>query len=367
MKRRSLLATAFALPTALLLARRGWSDEPSFDPRPSDTWRTFDLVTDVEILQPAGDTRAWVPIPAFEASWQRPGRTQLDGNARSARVVRGGVHGPELAAAEWPATEKAPKLTVTSTVAVRERGSGLSGPAHAGPLAGETRERFTRGTALMPTGGIIATTAAEITRGARTDVDQARAIYEWVVEHGYRDPQTRGCGTGDVKAMFDRGSFGGKCADLNALYVTLARAAGLPARDVYGIRVAKSAFGYRSLGAASSTITKSQHCRAEVFLAGHGWIAVDPADVRKVVLEEKESPIPLDDPTVDAVRRKLFGACEMNWVAYNDAHDIELPGSKDRALGFLMYPQAETDGGRIDCLDPDRFRYTITVRETPAA
>src|ERR1700756_1245196 len=76
------------------------------------------------------------------------------------------------------------------------------------------------------------------------------------------------------------------CADLNALYVGLARAVGLPARDVYGIRIAPSKFGYKSLGTGTEVVSKAQHCRAEVFLTGFGWGPVDPADVRKVVLEE---------------------------------------------------------------------------------
>ena len=48
----------------------------------------------------------------------------------------------------------------------------------------------------------------------------------------------RGCGVGDIRAMLETGNLGGKCADLNALFVGLARAAGIPARDVYGVRVA---------------------------------------------------------------------------------------------------------------------------------
>jgi hypothetical protein len=28
-----------------------------------------------------------------------------------------------------------------------------------------------------------------------------------------------------------------------------------------------------------------------------------------------------------------------------------------------MYPQAESGGNRLDPLDPDNFRYTITARE----
>jgi hypothetical protein len=88
-------------------------------------------------------------------------------------------------------------------------------------------------------------------------------------------------------------------------------------------------------------------------------VPVDPADVRKVVLEEKPGGLPLDDPQVQKARAKLFGAWEMNWMAYNYAHDVKLPGSSGPALAFLMYPQAETGGNRRDSLDPDQFRYTL--------
>ena len=66
------------------------------------------------------------------------------------------------------------------------------------------------------------------------------------------------------------------------------------------------------------------------------------------------------------MRAKLFGAWEMNWLAYNEGHDIKLPGSSGPALGFLMYPQAEIGRERLDSLDPDNFKYTITAREIKA-
>ena len=69
---------------------------------------------------------------------------------------------------------------------------------------------------------------------------------------------------------------------------------------------------------------------------------VDPADVRKVVLEEPPTNLPIDDPKVVAARKALFGSWETNWLAYNFAHDVALPGSNGPKLGFLMYPQAET-------------------------
>ena len=84
--------------------------------------------------------------------------------------------------------------------------------------------------------------------------------------------------------MLETGDLGGKCADIDSLYVGLARAAGLPARDFFGIRVADSNVS-KSLG-KSGDITRAQHCRAEVYIDRKGWFPVDPADVRKVVLEE---------------------------------------------------------------------------------
>ena len=148
-----------------------------------------------------------------------------------------------------------------------------------------------------------------------------------MVENTFRDAKVRGCGIGDIAAMLKTGNMGGKCADINALYVGLARAAGLPARDVYGLRVAPSKFGYKSLGAGSAVISKAQHCRSEVYLAGFGWVPVDPADVRKVALEEPPANLKIDDPKVVAARKALFGSWETNWLAYNFAHDVALPGS----------------------------------------
>ena len=228
-------------------------------------------------------------------------------------------------------------------------------------------KNYLRPTKLLPTDGIVKESALKITASAKTDVDKARAIYEWIVENTYRNPKTRGCGVGNIRFMLESRDLGGKCADLNALYVGLARAAGLPARDVYGIRVARSEMGYKSLGASSDNVTKAQHCRAEVYLSAYGWVPVDPADVRKVMLEEPPGNRPPDDEMVRKARARLFGSWEMNWMAYNFAHDVTLPGSNGPMLGFMMYPQAETAGDRIDSLDSDSFKYEITAREIASA
>ena len=57
-----------------------------------------------------------------------------------------------------------------------------------------------------------------------------------------------------------------------------------------------------------------------------------------------------------SARARLFGSWEMNWMAYNWAHDVTLPGSSGAPVGFLMYPRkAETAEGRLDSLDPEQL------------
>ncbi|ANQ83196.1 transglutaminase-like domain-containing protein [Azoarcus olearius] len=370
MKRRDFLKTS-ALAAGLALpawARAADTAAPLFAPSPAAGWREFEVVTRIEPVQAAGVVRAWLPLPyTEETDWFRPLGNAWQGNAGLARVVRDPRYGAAMLYAEWAADAGVPELEITSRFATRDRAVDFSRPA-ARPLALSAAEHalYTGATELLPTDGIVRDTALQITAGAKTDEDKARAIYEWVVDNTFRNPKTRGCGIGDIKAMLETGNLSGKCADLNALYVGLARAAGIPARDVYGVRVADSRFGYKSLG-KSGNISKAQHCRAEVFLARFGWVPVDPADVRKVVLEEPPGNLALDDAKVRAARKQLFGAWEMNWLAYNVAHDLELPGSGGAPVPFLMYPQGESAQGRFDSLDPDSFRYTLTAREVVRA
>ncbi|MFN3744063.1 MAG: transglutaminase-like domain-containing protein [Hyphomicrobiaceae bacterium] len=337
-----------------------------FAPTPGD-WRTYELTTRVEILNPQGETQVWVPVPAFSgAGWIKPGETTFQTKSGKAEIVRDAKSGARLVHVAWSANEPQPEVTAVSRFTVRDLKVDPSKSDPAVKLSPEQRRYYTSSTSTLRLAGIVTETATKITAGASNDLDKARRIYEWIVDNTARNPKTRGCGTGDIESMLKSGNLTGKCADLNALYVGLARAAGLPARDLYGIRVAPSAFGYKSLGAGTANVTRAQHCRADVFVDGIGWLPADPADVRKVMLEEPPGNLAADDPKVKAARAALFGSWEMNWLAYNDAHDVALPGSKGPPVPFLMYPQAETARGRLDELDPDTFKYTITARQIRA-
>lgn len=354
MNRRDFVQASLALPGAARL----FGQSPQ-----GDGWRTFEVTTRVEVLKPSGATRVWAPAALTAGTpYQKTLANTFQCEGGTAKLVENQADGLAMVAAEFPTGVK-PILTVTSRVSTKDRPTNLTASRQGQAEDAAELRYFLRATKYLPTDGIVRETAAQIVKSAPTEFDKARAIYEWIVENTHRDPKTRGCGTGDIRFMLESKDLGGKCADLNALFVGLARAAGLPARDVYGIRIAKSELGYKSLGTSSENVTKSQHCRAEVYLGGYGWAAVDPADVRKVMLEEPPGNRGPDDEMVRKARLRLFGSWEMNWMAYNFAHDVALPGSNGRTIPFLMYPQAETAEGRVDSLDADSFKYEITSRE----
>ena len=358
MDRRNFLKTTAAIPAAGALgALSGMVRAQQAAPWANGThWRSFEVTTRVEVAKPKGVARIWLPLPlAADTDWFRTFNNHWSGNASIARVIPHSRYDTALLYAEWPVGTEQPAIEVVSRFATRDRAIDWAHPAKPEPVEKAVLARYLEPNEHIPTDGIVRDTALNITKGAHGDVEKA-----------FRDPKTRGCGVGDIKAMLETGNLGGKCADLNALFVGLARSVGIPARDVYGIRVVPSQWGYKSLGAGSSNITRAQHCRAEFHTAALGWVPVDPADVRKVVLEEPPGNLPIGDDKVKLARAKLFGAWEMNWLAYNYAQEVVLPSARGAKVAFLMYPQCETAAGRKDSLDPDSFHYQITAREITA-
>jgi transglutaminase-like putative cysteine protease len=336
------------------------AEERRFEPVPG-AWRTFEIETVVTLRKPTGTAAMlWIPTPVVNTDWQRSLDSVWDGNARNMRLAKAG--GAQCFVAEFDASQSDPSVRLTSRVETRNRAVDWSA---ASATEDETSLRqWLAPTSYKPTDGVVLKIAEQIVEGARTDKEKARRIYDWIIVNTYREPKVRGCGLGDIKFMLESGDLGGKCADLNGLFVGLCRAAGIPARDNFGLRVAPSAFGYRELGGNPTKLEGAQHCRAEVYLRGHGWIAADPADVAKVMRQETGEWIKdADHPIVSPVRKALFGRWEGNWVAYNAASDVQLPGSSGKPLPFLMYPQAESGGRRHDSLDAEKFVYTIHARE----
>ncbi len=321
-------------------------------------WRTFELSYEVDLAAHPGAGRLWLPLPQDAGDYQRVLSVTWRGEAAQAALNWEPVYQAPIFAAGWGEADAPRRVNVTARVATRDR--HLAPPApRLRPV--EEAALYLRPTEHMPTDGIVAETAARIVKGVRAPDARARAIYEWIVDNTFREPKTRGCGLGDIKTMLETGNLGGKCADINSLFVGLARAAGIPARERYGVRVAESA-QFKSLGKGGD-VSRAQHCRAEFFSPRHGWVAVDPADVRKAVLEEG---LALSDPRIAALRKRLFGYWEMNWVGFNTARDFELSPRARGPLPYFMYPYAEVGPVRLDGREPEAFRFRLGSRELEA-
>jgi transglutaminase-like putative cysteine protease len=367
--RRLFLKNVAAATAVSALPAMGWAQstpaaERKFSPQPG-AWRTFEVTTRVDIQKPQGATRLWLPIPSVDTDWQRALESSYSSNGAT-QITNDGQYGARMLYVEFADKEARPYVEVTSRIQTQNRATDW---ARKQPNAEDsaTLAYWLQPTGLLPTDGIVRKTATEAVRGAKSDVEKAQKLYDWIVTNTFRDPKVSGCGEGDIKAMLETGNLGGKCADLNALFVGLCRSVGLPARDVYGLRVAPSAFGYKELGGNSASLKGAQHCRAEVYLRGHGWVAMDPADVAKVMRQETAEWIKSSTHAIVApVNQSLFGGWEGNWMAYNMAHDVKLPHSTGQRLGFFMYPTAENASGRLNSYAPDDFKYQISAREITA-
>ena len=367
--RRTFLKNSAAAAVAAVLPSLSFAQTPAptrreFAPQ-SSPWRTFEVTTRVDIVKPVGATKVWLPVPSVNSDYQQSQENSFFSNG-TANMTTDGKQGVKILMVEFAADQAKPFVELTSRVQTQNRVTDWAQKTAPAESA-DTLRYYTRATVLIPTDGIVRKTALAATQGARTDVQKAQMLYDWTVANTYREPTVRGSGVGDIKTMLETGNLGGKCADLNAVFVGLCRSVGVPARDVYGIRLVPSAFGYKELSGNPASLKGAQHCRSEVYLSGYGWVAMDPADVAKVMrLETTDWIKNITNPVVAPVNKALFGGWEGNWMAFNTAHDVALPTSKGEALGFFMYPMAENIEGRFDPYAPDDFKYQITAKEIKA-
>lgn len=322
-------------------------------------WKSYRLTYQINL--PAKGNRAllWLPLPdTADTPHQFTQGSVWSGNAKTAKFYTIPKTAFPAFHAEWHGSGPR-KVTVSSVVKTRDRFVDLRNYSEKGKrIIPADIKRFLQPTKHAPLNGIVRMTALSITKiaNAQTPLEKARSIYNWVVDNAYRDQATRGCGRGDIKSMLEKNNLGGKSADLNTLFVGLARAAGVPARNQYGIRIDESV-AHKCLGKYGN-LSNAQHCRAEFYLAGLGWVPVDPADVHQLILDEK---LTHNHPKVVSLREKLFGAWEMNWVTFNHGDDIKLGNKSDVGrLPFFMYPHAEISGKQQDSLSPAEFSYMIT-------
>jgi len=161
--------------------------------------------------------------------------------------------------------------------------------------------------------------ARQVTWGHHTPEGKARAIYEYVVNTMVYDKTAPGWGNGDTERACDVQK--GNCTDFHSLFMSLARAEGIPARFI---------IGFPLKGDSEGTIP-GYHCWAEFYLPEKGWIPVDASDASK---------------SSDADRRDyLFGHLDPDRIQFTVGRDLRLdPPPCAETLNYFIYPYAEGDG-----------------------
>lgn len=316
--------------------------------RAGDQRGSVDFRFDLSGQAQGEEVRLWIPYPVTDAA-QEISEVKIGGDYAESAVYTDREHGTPMLHARWPREAASRKLTFSFTAERNKIGrSDLAARETAWDPADYAR--WLAPTSLGPTDGAVKELADKITAGKATVAEKARAVYEWVCENTFRDPDTRGCGKGDVCKLLDRP--GGKCADISSVFVALARAAGVPSREIFGLRLGQK---------DGDDLTGSYHCWAEFYLPGTGWVAADPADVRKAMLKDN---LKNDDPKAAELRERFWGGLDAARIKVGLGRDLDLsPKQAAGPLNYLMYPYAEVGGKPVDWLDPKTFVYSVTFRE----
>lgn len=306
------------------------------------------LDVDLSSQESGKEVKLWIPYPVSDQN-QLISDIKVSGDYLESAVYTDPRYGNPTLYAYWAKDAKSRKLILTFS-AERKEVIRRDFPKLEPAWDRTAFEPYLGATRLGPIDGEVKKLADRITSGKKTVLEKARAIYDWTCSNTYRDPKTRGCGMGDVCSLLKNP--GGKCTDISSVFIALARASGVPARETFGIRLGKK---------AEEDITGYQHCWAEFYEPGYGWVPVDPADVRKAILVEKLKP---EDPKIAEYQAYFWGGIDPYRIKLSAGRDITLnPPQAGEPLNTFGYPFAQVGDKTVDWLEPASFKYQITFKE----
>jgi transglutaminase-like putative cysteine protease len=320
---------------------------PTLGMAQSQSAGTITMEFDLSAQADDQEAKLWIPYPLSDQD-QIITDISVTGDFAESAVYSDQKYSTPILYARWDKDVKSRKLVFSFHV-VRQEVVKKDFPAREAAWDPADYALYLAPTSLGPVDGQVKELADKIVAGKTTVLTRAKAIYDWVCENMYRDPDTKGCGTGDVCSLL--ATPGGKCTDIHSVFVSLARAAGVPAREIFGLRQGKKDV---------VDISKWQHCWAEFFLPGYGWVPVDPADVRKMMLKHN---LKLGDAKTKEYREYFWGAWDPYRVKLAVGRDLILnPAQQGAPINTFGYPYGEVGGKVLDWLDPATFKYTITYR-----
>jgi transglutaminase-like putative cysteine protease len=305
-----LLAAAFALA------------DPVRPDGPTPRVRTFEFtyITEVKDI-PAGarELSLWIPYPQSDEN--QTIRNMTIRSPYPTQLTRESEYGNQMLYLHLsPPPEKGFTVEMRFTVERREYVRRDFSLVKAGyeDRPDPMLRRWLEPDKLVPIDGRIRQMALEVTRGRNTDLEKARAIYDYAVTNLKYDKSGTGWGRGDIYYACDVKR--GNCTDFHAVFIGFSRAVGIPARFEIGFPLPSD----RSDGEIAG-----YHCWAQFYLKGYGWVPVDASEASK-------------NP---ALHDYFFGGHDEHRVLFTIGRDVRLsPPQKGDPLNYFIYPYAEVDG-----------------------
>ncbi len=302
------------------------------------------MVVDLSSHDTEKDIQLWIPYPITNNN-QMISNIKVDGNYSESAVYTDRVFQNNMLYAKWVAGAEKRTLTFTFDVK-RDEVIRRDFPEKEAAWDQADYALYLAPTRPGPIDGEVKKLVDSITKGKKGVLAKAKAVYDWTCENTWRNLETKGCGVGNINRLLKEPC--GKCADISSIFVALARAAGVPAREILGIRQGKKAV---------QDISKWQHCWAEFYLPGYGWVPVDPADVRKMMLKQNLEP---EDTKTKEYRDYFWGGIDPYRIKLGEGRDVVLnPPQHGDPLNYLMYPFAQVGEKTLDWLEPATFKYSI--------
>ncbi|MHC4480873.1 MAG: transglutaminase-like domain-containing protein [Planctomycetota bacterium] len=304
--------------------------------------RAFRIEYRAEMDVPAGARRVrlWLPMPASTAR-QRVSGIKVASSAKHV-VYTDPVYANRVVCVEQTDVAEGPFTVAQSASVHRDAYSVLeriSAPSPATPERPELLDEislFLRPNALVPTAGKIEAEALKVVSRQMSDLEKARAMYDYLTRTFSYDKSVPGYGKGDAIRACDVRK--GNCSDVHSLFIGMCRASGLPARFHMGFPVPPDRRSGKIPG---------YHCWADFYLENVGWVPVDISEAIK-------------DPTR---HEELFGGLDADRVHFTTGRDIVLcqeavPGPQN----ILIYPVGVVDG---EVREPD-WELWFEEQEGPA-
>ncbi len=254
--------------------------------------------------------KMWVPYPQDD-SFQEVKLASIKPNIKH-QILKDSKEGNKVFYFELDSKNSEKTIDIVYNVKRKEKGSYK-------PKSKDWKN-YLQANKLGPIDGEFKEIAEKVTQGKKGDLVRARAIYDHVLDHMRYAKFGEGWGQGD--AIFACDIAKGNCTDFHAYFISLARAADIPARFAIGASIPSS----RNDGGISG-----YHCWAEFYAEGKWW----PVDISEA---DKYS----------SLSTYYFGHNPANRIEFSRGRDLVVqPSPASGPINFLAYPVLEIDGKQV--------------------